>query len=187
MKKSISIFCLVCLFLITSNLSAQTSSDAWQLYGQIKSGILVSEGSYFYAGYGLIGLKNSNLGVGAGTGFENYPNGSVIPFFADLRVFINDNNRISPFVFSELGYAIAKIENVDGWDKGGLMLKVGIGANLTLSSGITLLGEIAYQHQKSKAQFSKTYYSTTKGFYSVISLEDKNYNLVGVNIGIVIN
>ncbi|MEW6507330.1 MAG: hypothetical protein AB1432_06235 [Bacteroidota bacterium] len=42
MKKSISIFCLVCLFLITSNLSAQTSSDAWTKFNAEKKSELVA-------------------------------------------------------------------------------------------------------------------------------------------------
>lgn len=183
--KSLTKF-LVIFFICSSFISAQTN-DEFQLYGLIKSGILVSEGTYFYTGTGVIGFKNNNLGFGTGTGFENYPNGSVIPLFGDLRIFLSNGNKINPLLFSELGYSIAKINNVDGWDKGGLMFKVGVGVNINLSSGMIILVELAYQRQNTKAQVTKMYYSSSRGFYNDYSLEDKNYNLLCINVGLTIN
>lgn len=183
--KSLTKF-LTIIFICSSFINAQTN-DELKLYGLIKSGVLVSEGTYFYTGKGLIGFKNNSLGLGAGTGYENYPNGSVIPLFGDLRIFLSNDNKINPLFFGELGYSVAKVNNVDGWDKGGLMLQVGAGVNVNLSSGMIVLVELAYQRQNSKAQRTKMYYSSTRGFYNEYSLEDSNYNFLSINVGLTIN
>lgn len=174
------------LILISTMNFAQGTNDL-KMYGIVRSGILVTQGTYFYTGTGMIGFKSNTIGLGAGTGYESYPNGSVIPLYFDLRTFLTDENKINPILFGELGYSIAKINDVDGWDKGGIMYKFGAGVNINMNSGLILLVEIAYQHQNAQARITKMYYSTARGFYNEYSLQDDKYDFVSIGVGLNIN
>lgn len=72
MKKSISIFCLFCLFLFSSNLSAQTSNEAWTKFNaekksELAAGVLewlIPIVGHAYAGDAQRGLLPAGVSLG---------------------------------------------------------------------------------------------------------------------------
>lgn len=114
-----------------------------------------------YAPYGsfMAGAKIGDyFSIGAGAGFKYITysdsggsiSASLIPIFADIKVYYPATDAISPFLLFDIGYGIAVSSKFYGMDfdsyfKGGLAMK--FGAGIQISSFMLSLG---YDSQKAK-------------------------------------
>jgi hypothetical protein len=135
--------------------------------------------------YGLNGIFESNMTpitIGIGSGLEIWNNGLIIPLIGEFRYSLSENG-IRPFLVGDVGYGFGKINDVDGFDKGGVLFSVGAGMKTTLNAKSDVLFEVGYFFQKAKVyhlNYVWNYFSLQKSEY----LTDETYSGIVLSIAV---
>ena len=96
--------------------------------------------------------------LGFGVEYNNYPNGTTVPLFLDLRV-NTSNEGVVPIFFLDAGYSLAWINGLSGMNGDGLFLNVGLGTEFPLSNSGSLFLELSYKRQDSELVVSNYYFN----------------------------
>ena len=154
----------------------------------LRSGIFsVEEESVF--GFSIVGSRfiNDYFSSGIGAGFESYPNGHMIPLFLDMRAYFVPG-QVSPFVFADVGYALASIEGYDGYGYGGFLLNAGGGLDLRTTTNIGFMFEVGYKLQKAKCAYTQYYWDPDFGYIEIgTSKIDTEYNGITIKAALTIS
>lgn len=98
------------------------------------AGFYRGEGSTFFAVSSVSGAwLGDNLFLGLGIGWDNYPDGNMVPLFAEARIY-RKWRSLRPFAFVDAGYSFGWIEDMGGAAYGGLQLTLGVGTKLFAGS-----------------------------------------------------
>jgi len=178
--KAVKMF-LFLLFLTT--ISAQQANKAKQLSFHIKaSSAYTNDSKAFYGISGIMAADVNLCAIGVGTGIEYWSNGFVLPIFADIKIKFSDSG-IRPFAFGNLGYGIAKIKDIDGFDKGGVMFIAGFGGKTSINISSDILFEVGFFSQKAKV-FHREYVLSNYSFISKEYLTDEIYSGIIFTLGV---
>jgi hypothetical protein len=99
------------------------------------------------------------LFIGAGTGFELFFDGSMMPFFVQVRADFVEA-KATPFFYLNAGYALGWVNGEDGSDYGGLMMEPGIGIRINIAKnfGMNLGSSFKFQRAYEYAYYYEPYY-----------------------------
>lgn len=142
-------------------------------HAMVHCGLLSGEQSNLLTLSAINGIRvNKIYGVGLGSGWDNYPNGTMIPIYLDQRVYAL-KGMIAPFAFIDAGYSLGKIEGRSKWDAGGFILQVGGGVRIYYFSM-----EVGYRLQQSQVIYTYVY------GYSGWEIKEKvNYDFFHLSAG----
>ena len=107
-------------------------------------------------------LINSNVFVGIGIGFEKENSASTqiksrFPIYFDTRFYIT-KTKVSPIIYTDMGYAFAWSTQDKGSDWGGILLDVGLGSQYRLINSTAIFLSIGYKLQQMKVYWSYNEY-----------------------------
>jgi hypothetical protein len=117
--------------------------------GQIyNDNFLYNPGFNFYGAYGV--YVSERLGVGLGTGLQQFRNEKFIPVFADLTGLIEKKNN-TRLISIQCGYSFAWSESLKNFIgsrlNGGMYINAGFGRRFHISDAFSVIMGISYRHQ----------------------------------------
>ena len=148
----------------------------------IKFGILSLPDETIFSLYYESSIQSGeNFAWGAGVGYENYPNGTMIPIYFNFKANTSTAPLI-PYTYADFGYSFGSIDGVDGFDAGGLMYGGGVGLKIHVGYSSAILLDIGYRIQHAKALYTEhvwnAYYSS-----SWSTTIDQEYGMLKFNVG----
>lgn len=173
------------------------SQTGQQLSGEIPSYIKergfeatidILSGYEFHYAEAVIGIQ-ANFGyriipqiyVGSGLGVERYLDleETHMPIFFTFR-FDFINSRITPFFSTNIGYAVAWIDDFEVDNYGGFMIEPGIGVRFNFSKNFGMNISTTFKYQKLTGSFYTYNYYNHNIYYWEI---DDNFNVLVFKIG----
>ena len=129
------------------------SSSRNRYYGILRIGFRNGEDHTLFNANFIDGAKFGNyFSSGFGFGYDNYPNGGMLPIFLDLRGYFL-TKPIVPSIYLDVGYSLAWVENENGVNWGGFMLATGAGIQVPISGDFSVLANVGYKMQKAKERW----------------------------------
>jgi hypothetical protein len=123
-------------------------------------------------------LINSNVFTGIGIGIEKDHNDYRLPLYLDTR-FILLKSTITPFVYTDMGYAWGWNSDAEGSDWGGILLSFGLGVGCHLTRTSSLLFSVGYKIQQIKLEYFRWFNNGVRQYEYDISFS----NLLGIKLG----
>ncbi len=92
---------------------------------------------------------SEHIFVGLGLGWDSYPQGNIVPVFANGRYSVQWG-FVRPFAYVDAGYAFGWLWGMPGADFGGLTVGVGLGMKLAVDDGTMPLLQLGFRSQQTK-------------------------------------
>jgi hypothetical protein len=117
-----------------------------------KLGLMSGESETMFSITSISGaMLSEDVSLGLGLTYDNYPNGSMLPIFLDVRGYMT-HGRVRPVLFADAGYSLGWIKGLSGSDWGGFMLNAGLGISVAFpNSRAAFVADVGYKLQKAKA------------------------------------
>ncbi len=145
-------------------------------------GMHVSEGStkLNLTTINAVQLTNSNMSLGIGVGYVDYPGGTLIPIYADARFYL-PLEIVFPLIYVQGGYSIGFVDGASGSDWGGKMFSIGGGLRVPIDKNqiVGPMIQVGYRLQQ-----LKTYYITFSGRDILLHKTWKSYHELVISAGV---
>lgn len=152
--------------------------------GLTKLGMMSGESETMFSVTSISGaMLSEDVSLGLGLTYDNYPNGSMLPIFLDMRGYMI-RGRVRPVLFADAGYSLGWIKGVHGSDWGGFMLNAGLGISVGFpNSRAAFVADVGYKLQKAKALVTNFW---TDGYHYYYHEEEINqsYDFFVLQMGI---
>ncbi len=122
--------------------------------GDKKTHDMIVTNSSIYGGITIVNsfMVSSWLSCGLGIGFELYGDGSMMPFFADIRAYLG-KSKIIPLIGANIGYSFGWIKNTDGADWGGYLFEPAAGILIRSNSKTNIFVKAGFKYQQVKTDY----------------------------------
>jgi hypothetical protein len=162
----------------------QHTISAISYCGILRVGLRYGEDHALFNANFINGAKFGNgFSSGIGLGFDNYPNGNMLPLFLDMRGYF----IVKPAILStylDAGYSFGWIKNYDGGNFGGLMLALGIGLHSPYNGGLSGFFNIGYKMQSAKEYWTYLNYDHVGNLYDSIEKRTVTYKFITADFGV---
>lgn len=148
----------------------------------IKFGTLSAPEETMFSLYYESSIQSSeNFAWGVGVGYENYPNGTMVPVYVNLKA-STSTAPVIPYTYADFGYSFGNIDGVEGFDAGGLMYGGGVGLKIHVGYSAAILLDIGYRIQHAKALYTVQTWNS-HSFSSWSTTIDQEFGLLKLNVG----
>jgi hypothetical protein len=161
----------------------QQAVSSNRYYGILRIGLRSGESNTLFNGNIINGAKfGKYFSCGFGFGYDNYPNGHMLPLFLDLRGYFA-SKPVIPSIYLDAGYSLAWVNYESGAGWGGFMLAAGAGLHIPISGDFSVLVNVGYKMQKAKERYYY-FYNYGGNWYYWDEKRTATYDFFTVDVGI---